>query len=179
LTNQPDTMKFVGKGDVWSAEKVNTFIQTCKEDDALNDPNYKYRAILAKDPDSAPKFVGIVGLHKINYDSDKSKFLTIFINENETRKNYAIDALRQILIPGCKADVRYDNLASYRLFEKLGFQREKEVKIENKKYYRLIYTGGKKMNNKKPDNKNPDNKNPDNKKPDYNFNVKVEDSFLE
>jgi len=150
LTNQPDTMKFVGKGETWSAEKVNTFIETCIQDDVLKDPNYKYRAIIAKETEGEgdgirEKLVGIVGLHKINYDNDKSKFLTIFINENETRKNYAIDALRQMLIYGCKADIRYDNVPLYRLFEKLGFQREKEVKIDNKKYYRMIYTGGKKF----------------------------------
>jgi alkylated DNA repair dioxygenase AlkB/RimJ/RimL family protein N-acetyltransferase/SAM-dependent methyltransferase len=138
ITSEPETMKYVGKGGVWSMEAVDKYINNSITDTASGTDEYVKMAIISEMEGN----VGVIEIHRINYDpTAKGKFITVFIGKDNIRKGYAEDAIRtqmkthQVLY----ADILKENVPSRKLFKKLGFRDEKDVTIAGKAYFRMVY----------------------------------------
>lgn len=127
LVNTPDWIRFIGDRNVTSKAKAVAFVHS-----VINNANVNYWVVRLK-KDNVP--VGIVSLVKRDYlDSHDVGFA--FLPEH-TKKGFAYEAARTLLshlakenlYPTILATTNKENSSSIALLKKLGFQLDKEMKV--------------------------------------------------
>lgn len=146
ITAQRKTMRAVGDGRTWPAEKVKRFIDyNAEEQEQGDDRENFYWGIF-----DGGELAGVVGIHPVTYGKPATKglsFVTIFIDARRTGRGLGTTALRDALETfwavrdsPVYADVRATNAASLALLTKLGFEEVSRHKMRRAPYIRLRAT---------------------------------------
>ena len=144
LVSNINVMKYVGKGNVWTNEKTNKFINYCLKEENTNNKNTLFLKIINKNNGA---FIGIIGIHKYE-ETDKDYELTYYIKKQEQGKGIGSNALKLMLNkfheihPNVKrvlSDTLSNNIPAQKSLIKNGFMFLKKVKRSGKDYFRYQY----------------------------------------
>lgn len=122
LVSEPEVMKNVANGEVWSREKIINLIKYAEADERLPEQQKYFHYVVKVGGDLA----GYVGLYPLEPKSDQLQ-LRIFLGSKYQGRGYGKASLRLLIdeyfIRGSTLymQMRPDNIASVRLAESLGF----------------------------------------------------------
>ena len=134
ITSDKDTMISIGNGQIWDEKKVDNFLYYNSVDNKQSSDsrtNFYWGMKINKITNNIDEFIGIVGIHTINYGKSQNKFyVTIFIDKSKVNCGYGTVFLKmaitkfRLLKPNTPiyADIEESNIASKKLHLKLGFE---------------------------------------------------------
>jgi len=143
ITRDPNVMKWVANGQVWSEAKLQRFFQYCEEEEHQGPSERKnyYHAVTVNGT-----CVGVVGIHPVRYDPGSTTLsaLTIFLSSGilgrgvGTRVVQAALQAYDAIYPdiGVVIDIRASNSPMKRVAEKVGFVHTKSLEISGRDYCR-------------------------------------------
>lgn len=126
--NAPEVAKYQGWEIPYPREKAEKFISSMKDKFALKQGDWIQYAVALKDTD---ELIGDLGCHLKKEDA-RQAVIGYTIASKHWRKGYAFEVIPYLLeylfedmnMHRVSADCDMENVASYRLLEKLGFRRE-------------------------------------------------------
>lgn len=145
IVSNLNVMKYVGSREVWSEKKTNNFINYCVKEENTNNKDTLFLKIVYT---KSNKFIGIVGIHRQNYNKDKDFEVTYYLNKKEQGKGFGTKALGLLLdkfhkihpdIKKVYSDTLSNNIGGQKSLIKSGFIFLKKIKRSGKEYFRYIY----------------------------------------
>lgn len=128
ITQDRDTMKTIGSGNIWDKKYIKELIEHSKMDET-NDKQKYYHYVIK---DGKNRIIGYVGMHPMFKPNDDELQVRYFISPKHRGKNYATKAVIMMIEMNKNKLNKYNkylwsinlvnNLSANRVSEKVGFK---------------------------------------------------------